>query len=127
MAALVEFQYNGIVNVAANETYITLIPKKFNSWRATLDVLHKFCEVSGLRVNMSKSQIMGVNIVEDIVQHLAQVAGCPIGVWPLKYLGLLLGGNPRRADFWAPVVDKISRRLAAGEEVFYREGVGYVS
>lgn len=31
MAALVEFFHNGVVNVATNETYVSLIPKKFNS------------------------------------------------------------------------------------------------
>ena len=31
---------------------------------------------------------------------------------PFKYLGMLIGGNPRRIEFWNPVVDKIKTRLS---------------
>ena len=31
--------------------------------------------------------------------------------WPLSYLGLPLGGNPKTIGFWDPVVERISRRL----------------
>jgi len=31
---------------------------------------------------------------------------------PFKYLGMLIGGNPRRIEFWNPVVDKIKTILS---------------
>jgi len=31
---------------------------------------------------------------------------------PFKYLGMVIGGNPRRMEFWNPIVDKIRSRLA---------------
>jgi len=31
---------------------------------------------------------------------------------PFKYLGLEIGGNPRKKRFWEPVVNKISIRLS---------------
>ena len=31
--------------------------------------------------------------------------------WPILYLGLYLGGNPKACGFWDPVIEKISWRL----------------
>ena len=31
--------------------------------------------------------------------------------WPLSYLGLPLGGNPKSKVFWDSVVEKVARRL----------------
>jgi len=31
---------------------------------------------------------------------------------PFKYLGMSIGGNPRRREFWNPVVKKFSSRLS---------------
>jgi len=31
---------------------------------------------------------------------------------PFKYLGMTIGGNPRRFEFWDPIVDKIRYRLS---------------
>jgi len=32
--------------------------------------------------------------------------------FPFKYLGITVGGNPRRSEFWSPIVDKIKSRLS---------------
>jgi len=31
---------------------------------------------------------------------------------PFKYLGMIIGGNPRRCEFWNPIVNKIRSRLS---------------
>jgi len=31
---------------------------------------------------------------------------------PFKYLGITIGGNARRIEFWNPIVDKIKSRLS---------------
>ena len=33
------------------------------------------------------------------------------GDWPLKHVGLPLGGNPKAVEFWAPVLEKVEKRL----------------
>jgi len=30
---------------------------------------------------------------------------------PFKYLGIIIGGNPRRVSFWDHVIDRIKHRL----------------
>ena len=57
-----------------------------------------FCKfrgvASGLNINMAKSALVGINIVEEEVVSLADEVGCEVGSWPMSYLGMPLGGNP---------------------------------
>ena len=76
-----------------------------------LKVVDFFCAVSGLKINLRKSSIVGINFQDQKLIDLASSVGCEIGNWPLKYLGLPLGGNPKKADFWALVLEKVERRL----------------
>nr|GEV42852.1 RNA-directed DNA polymerase, eukaryota, reverse transcriptase zinc-binding domain protein [Tanacetum cinerariifolium] len=49
-------------------------------------VLKCFFHASGLRINMSKSRIMGIHVNRDIVQHAAGKMGCLILNSPFSYL-----------------------------------------
>lgn len=57
-------------------------------------ILKIFSMVSGLKINMGKSTFLGINLDEDFIFYLAANMGCSVGSWPIKYLGLPLGGNP---------------------------------
>jgi len=37
---------------------------------------------------------------------------------PFRYLGLEIGGNPRKAQFWEPVVNRINARLSSWKGKF---------
>ena len=74
-------------------------------------LLELFGSVSGLRVNLRKSTLLGINIDDDMLQNLASFSRCEVGAWPIKYLGLPLGDNPQKLDFWEPVVSKVKKRL----------------
>ena len=65
-----------------------------------LKVLRIFCEVSGLKVNLGKSVLLGMGVEDVVVSRLAFKLGCEVGEWPLKYLSLPLGGKPTTASFW---------------------------
>ena len=54
---------------------------------------------------------MGINLEEMEVGYLAEQVECSVGVWPIKYLGLPLGGNPTKKLFWEPVLTKVAKRL----------------
>lgn len=54
-----------------------------------------------------------LNVDPEKVQHLSGLFGCAIGPLPFTYLGLPLGTTrPKVIDF-APLVDRIERRLSA--------------
>jgi hypothetical protein len=50
-----------------------------------------FEAVSGLRINLGKSELVPIGEVED-VESLAHILGCRIGSLPMTYLGMSLGG-----------------------------------
>lgn len=74
-------------------------------------LVHGFCGLSGLQLNLFKSQLLGINLPEELVQSTANGIGCAVGAWPMNYLGMPLGGSPYSENFWMPVIQKIAKRL----------------
>ncbi|RVX20143.1 Transposon TX1 uncharacterized 149 kDa protein [Vitis vinifera] len=57
------------------------------------------------------------NMLEGFRVHLSRLTemlDCKASVWPILYLGLPLGGNPKACGFWDPMIERISRRLDGG-------------
>nr|GEX42549.1 RNA-directed DNA polymerase, eukaryota [Tanacetum cinerariifolium] len=75
-------------------------------------VLECFYQASGLRVNMSKSKIMGVLVDSDKVKCVASKLGCLILKTPFSYLGSKVGGSMSRVHTWNEVVDRVNNRLS---------------
>ncbi|GJU61241.1 RNA-directed DNA polymerase, eukaryota [Tanacetum coccineum] len=74
-----------------------------------LDCFHK---VFGLKINMSKSKIMGFYVDSGRVYRAAYKLGCLILKTPFLYLGSLVGGNMHRLQAWNDIVDHVRRRLS---------------
>nr|GEX67445.1 reverse transcriptase domain-containing protein [Tanacetum cinerariifolium] len=66
----------------------------------------------GLRINMSKSTIMGVHVEDDKVKYAASKLGCLILNTSFSYLGTKVGGSMSRVQAWKEVVDKVKSRLS---------------
>ncbi|KAL5543130.1 hypothetical protein UlMin_010840 [Ulmus minor] len=94
----------------ADDTFFLLEPEQNNIKKVNI-ILKFFSMCSGLKINMNKSSSAGINLEEEEVRVLAADVGCEKGSWPMKYLGLLLGGNLNSADFWNPTVEKVRKRL----------------
>ncbi|GKC43105.1 hypothetical protein Tco_1060827, partial [Tanacetum coccineum] len=75
-------------------------------------VLDCFFRASGLRINMCKSKIMGVNVEDGMVKNAASKLGCLVLKTPFTYLGMKVGGNMSRKQAWKEVVDKVLSRLS---------------
>nr|GFA87755.1 RNA-directed DNA polymerase, eukaryota [Tanacetum cinerariifolium] len=69
-------------------------------------VLECFFQAPGLRINMCKSKIIGVNVGDEKVKSAASKLGCLILNTPFSYLGTKVGGNMSRVQAWTEVVDK---------------------
>ena len=85
-------------------------------------ILLVFGQVSGLKINLEKSTISGINTRQELLSSLASVFYCRVLEWPLSYLGLPLGGNPKTIGFWDPVVERILRRLDGWKKAFLSLG-----
>ncbi|GJT70951.1 RNA-directed DNA polymerase, eukaryota, reverse transcriptase zinc-binding domain protein [Tanacetum coccineum] len=77
-----------------------------------IHVLECFYRASGLRINMSKSKIMGVLVEENKVKSAATKLGCLLLNTPFTYLGTKVGGSMARSHAWEEVINKVSYRLS---------------
>nr|GEW19992.1 RNA-directed DNA polymerase, eukaryota [Tanacetum cinerariifolium] len=68
--------------------------------------------VSGLKINMNKSKIMGTQVDQDKVGRVANKLGCLILKSPFMYLGSYVGGNMNRLKAWDEIIDRVRRRLS---------------
>ena len=80
-----------------------------------------FEALSGLRINLNKSEIIPVGSVEN-VQDLAFELGCGIGSLPSSYLGLPLGANHKSLGVWDTVEDRFRKRLATWKTQYISKG-----
>ncbi|RVX21782.1 Transposon TX1 uncharacterized 149 kDa protein [Vitis vinifera] len=85
----------------ANKEHLTYL-----SW-----ILLWFEAASGLRINLDKSEIIPVGVVEEI-EEMAVELGCRVGSLPSQYLGLPLGAPYKASSVWDGVEEKsVAKRL----------------
>jgi len=60
--------------------------------------------------------LAGVDVDRFTLETYAKTLNCNTMRIPFKYLGLEIGGNPRRVQSWEPVVNKINARLSTWKE-----------
>jgi len=82
--------------------------KSWANVRALRAVLSLFAVMSGLKVNFHKSLLVGINITDSWLYEAASILNCKVGKVPFLYLGLSIGGDPRRLAFWKPVLNTIN-------------------
>jgi hypothetical protein len=80
-----------------------------------------FEAVSGLKVNLTKSNLIPVGNI-DQVERLADIIGCGIACLPAKYLGLPLGASYKSTYIWDGVIEKIEHRLASWQMLYLSKG-----
>ena len=74
--------------------------------------LHCFSLVSGLKINIHKSNLLGIGISNDMVASVASNLGCSTMSTPFKYLGVMVGDYMTRVSAWDDVIRKIKSRLS---------------
>ncbi|GAU35536.1 hypothetical protein TSUD_155670 [Trifolium subterraneum] len=98
--------------------------KSWANIRALKAVLILFESISGLKVNFNKSMLVGVNVNDSWLHEAASVMNCKHGKLPFLYLGLPIGGDPRKLQFWYPLVDRIRKRVIwAGKDNLHKRNV----
>ena len=80
-----------------------------------------FQAVTGLKVNVQKSEMVPIEEVDD-VHALAKILGCRIGTLPMSYLGMPLGASHKSPSIWNPILEKIERKLAGWKKLYLSKG-----
>ncbi|GJT03279.1 hypothetical protein Tco_0824448, partial [Tanacetum coccineum] len=76
-----------------------------------LCILCCFYLVSGLKINVHKSNISGVCVSDEDISNMADILGCGVAALPLKYLGVPVGCNMARCSNWDVIFQKFSSKL----------------
>ncbi|XP_035544681.1 uncharacterized protein LOC118348042 [Juglans regia] len=84
-------------------------------------ILLCFEAVSGLKINLAKTEMVAVGEVRNI-RGLANILGCGVVSLPLKYLGLPLGASFKAKTIWEGVLEKFERRLAGWKRLYLSKG-----
>jgi hypothetical protein len=67
----------------------------------------------GVRINYHKNELVPINISEsEELQTYADIFGCLVGGFPIKYLGIPLHYNKLRREDIQPLIDKIVKMIA---------------
>lgn len=79
----------------AYDTIFFLKPEMENlGWLSK--IIQLFSSMLGLRVNLEKSSLLGINVDIQRVQAMADAIGCKAEECPIKYLGIPLGEENER-------------------------------
>ncbi|GKU93217.1 hypothetical protein SLEP1_g6825 [Rubroshorea leprosula] len=78
---------------------------------AVKTILRCFELMSGLRINFSKSSVVGYNVSERWIKGAASVLHCGVGETSFMYLGLPIGGKIRCKKMWEPILKKFRAKL----------------
>nr|GEY39174.1 RNA-directed DNA polymerase, eukaryota, reverse transcriptase zinc-binding domain protein [Tanacetum cinerariifolium] len=77
-----------------------------------VQVLECFHRASGIRINMSKSKILGISVEVDKVEQAAVKIGCTILKTLFSYLGSKVGGGMSRIHSWKATIEGMVMRLS---------------
>ncbi|XP_034678940.1 uncharacterized protein LOC117909152 [Vitis riparia] len=77
--------------------------------------------MSGLRINLNKSELIPMGSVENAVELVATI-GCKVGSLPTTYLGLPLGAPYRSLVVWDGVEERMRKKLARWKSQYISKG-----
>jgi len=117
-------KYNSVVvsHLQFADDTLLLGEKSWANVRALREVLTLFADMSGLKVNFHKSHLVGINIGESWLVEATSLLNCKVGKILFMYLGLSIGGDPRKLPFWEPVIGTIKTRLPGWQSRFLSFG-----
>jgi hypothetical protein len=115
---------NGVINIShllfADDTLV-FYGVSVNHLFYLRMLLLSFEPVSGLKINLDKSMLVPVGLVDNM-DELVGILGCGVSSLPLKYLGLLLGAPFKTKSSWDQVVGKTEKRLASWKRLYLSNG-----
>jgi hypothetical protein len=96
----------------ADDTLL-ILPADKDQLMLIKEVLRKFSMSTGLKINFDKSQMLPINVPDDLLQELAVVFNCQIGKMPFTYLGLPVGTTKPTITELSPLVCWLERKLTS--------------
>jgi hypothetical protein len=103
----------GVISLQYADDTILFMDDNLESAKNLKWILSYFELMSGMRINYHKSELVAINPSEmEEVQEFADIFGCPVGDFPIKYLGISLHYQKLRMEDLQPLIDKIIKMIA---------------
>ncbi|KAL4346974.1 hypothetical protein GQ457_17G005290 [Hibiscus cannabinus] len=80
--------------------------------RNVFRILKGFELAAGLKLNLKKTKLIGINMDKQKIDYWASLVKCQREDFPCQYLGLPLGAKKNSLCLWDPIVDKFKTKLA---------------
>nr|GEV81604.1 RNA-directed DNA polymerase, eukaryota [Tanacetum cinerariifolium] len=80
--------------------------------KGIINILQCFFLVSGLKINIQNSQVLGVGVPSSIVRQVASSISCGVLHKQFRYLGVMVGECMSCHNAWASTVDKLRSPLS---------------
>jgi len=93
-----------------DDTILCLEDNEENARNMNL-MLYLFENMSGLKINFSKSEVIMISGEEVKTKAYSELFNYNIGVWPIKYLGVRVSGSRLHVRDWLPLDEKSIKRL----------------
>ena len=91
---------NGVICLQYADDTILFMEKDENKTKNMKIFLTCFEQVSGMRINYSKSEIIPIELSSEETKSFADILGCRVGAFPIKYLGVPVSYSPLRTLHW---------------------------
>lgn len=102
----------GVVNLQYADDTIIFLDQDVQKAKNMKWVLTCFELMSGMRINFHKSEMIPLNLDKPQTNDMTTIFGCPVGTFPINYLGIPFHyQNLSRVDL-QPMVEKILKRIA---------------
>ena len=110
---LTNFKYGGVVSLQYADDTILFSDCDEAHLKNLKCCLAWFEQLSGMRINFHKSELIPMNLEADEVHKISHIFCCPIGSFPIKYLGIPLHFENLKREDIQPLVDKILKKVAS--------------
>jgi hypothetical protein len=74
--------------------------------------------MSGLKINLSKSEVVIVGTPDAERTRMANLLNCRLGAFPITYLGLPVSDKALRISDWNFLTDKVGHRVDPWQGLF---------
>jgi hypothetical protein len=107
------FRNGEIVSLQYADDTILFSKAEDSALRNLKCILMLYEQISGMRVNFHKSELLPINLSSEDSHRFAHIFSCPVGSFPLKYLGVALHYDDLSRDDIQPLIDKLLKRIAS--------------
>ena len=107
-----EYNQTGVISMQYADDTLLFLKNDIEGAMNLKWLLSCFEQLSGMKINFHKCDLVPINVPLENVQVFAQILSCALGVFPLSYLGVPLHHRKLRKEDLQPLIDKLIKKAA---------------